>query len=80
MSDPGLARIETLAEWEDRHKKPNLSEMEANAAQLPYHSGDGYSWGGGAILTIGGRAIVIGEGDGSYEFAREIARRWNLHR
>lgn len=72
--------MHTLAEWEEAHKKENISEMEARAACLPFGSGDGYSYGGGAIVTIGERAIVIGEVDGGIELAREIARRWNLHR
>lgn len=67
----------TLSEWEKQYRKPNVSGQEARASQLPHHSGDGYAWGGGAVVTIGERAIVIGEGDGAFEIAREIARRWN---
>ena len=72
--------MKTLAEWEEQYKKGNLSEQEARASQLPYQSGDGYSYGGAAVVTIGERSIMVGEGDGAFEFAREIARRWNLHR
>ena len=72
--------MQTLAEWEKQCKKGNLSEMEARASRLPYQNGDGYSFGGSAIVSIGDRAIMVGEGDGSFEFACEIARRWNLHR
>lgn len=71
---------QTLAEWEDEYHKPNLSEQEARASVLPYQSGDGYSFGGAAIVTIDAKAIMVGEGDGSFELAKEIARRWNLHR
>lgn len=72
--------MQTLAEWEKQYNKGNRSELEARASWLPYHTGDGYSYGGGAIVSIGDRAIMVGEGDGSYELACEIARRWNLHR
>lgn len=51
---------------------------KAHAAQLPWRDGDGYSWGGEAILTIGGRAIMIGAGKESLALAQEIARRWNV--
>lgn len=72
--------MQTLAEWEEQYRKPNVSEQEAHASCLPYHTGDGYGFGGGAVVTIGERSIVVGEGEGSLELAREIARRWNLHR
>jgi uncharacterized protein (UPF0548 family) len=72
--------MQTLAEWETQHQKPNISEQEAREARLPHQSGDDYSFGGAAIVTIGDRAIMVGEGDGSFELAREIARRWNMHR
>lgn len=72
--------MQTLAEWEDQYKKPNVSEQEAHAASLPYHTGDGYAYGGAAVVVISERAIMVGEGDGSLELAREIARRWNLNR
>ena len=72
--------MQTLAEWEEQFHKPNISEQEARASTLPYQSGDGYSYGGAAVVTIGDRAIMVGEGDGAFQIACEIARRWNLHR
>lgn len=66
------------ADWEaEKLKAHGLDTAPAKAAMLPYHSGDGYSFGGGAILTIGEFAIPIGEADGSFALAKEIARRWN---
>lgn len=72
--------MQTLAEWEDQYRRSNVSEQAAHAARLPYQSGDGYSFGGAAIVTIADRAIMVGEGDGSFELACEIARRWNMSR
>ena len=71
---------QTLAEWEEQYKKPNVSEMEAFASRLPWQDGDGYSFGGAAIVTINDRSILVGNGDGSFELACEIARRWNAMR
>jgi len=67
----------TLFDWEEEYKKPKLSLEVASASQLPYQSGDGYSFGGGAVLSIGPRSFLIGEGDGVLELAQELARRWN---
>ncbi len=50
----------------------------AVVSYLPYHDGDGYSWGGGTILTIGKRSIALSPKDG--KLADEIARRWNASR
>lgn len=50
---------------------------KAHASQLPWQDGDGYSWGGEAVLTIGDRSIMIGAGKDSVALAQEIARRWN---
>lgn len=49
----------------------------ARVAQLPSHSGDGYGYGGGAVLIIGEHAIQFGEGSDAYQLAKEVARRWN---
>jgi hypothetical protein len=49
----------------------------AQYSSLPWKSGDGYSFGGGAILTIGDRSFDLGEGDVAHVIAREIVRRWN---
>lgn len=51
--------------------------MKAYASQLPWRDGDGYSWGGEAVLTIGNKAIMIGAGKEAVALAQEIARRWN---
>lgn len=67
----------TLAEWEKRYRKPRMSAELAHASRLPFQSGDGYSFGGAAVVTIGPMSILVGEGDGSFELAAEIARRWN---
>jgi hypothetical protein len=51
----------------------------AKVSELPSHSGDGYCFGGGVILTIGERSFFIGENYNRRDFAlaQEIARRWN---
>lgn len=51
---------------------------KAAASQLPWRDGDGYSWGGEAILTIGDRSIMIGAGKEAFALAQEIAKRWNI--
>lgn len=53
---------------------------DARASKLPEHSGDGYGWGGGAIVTIGSVSIMLGEGPHAHQLAAEIARRWNAAR
>lgn len=58
-------------------KQIGLDTQPAQAARLPWKSGDGYSFGGGAIVTIGSIAIDLGEGDNAMALAKEIARRWN---
>lgn len=73
MDDPN-----ELCEWERRKlKEYGLDTAPAQAAQLPSHSGDGYGFGGGAVVVIGGRAIDVGEGDVAQALAKEIASRWN---
>ena len=67
----------TLFDWGAQYHKPKVSLDKASASQLPYSSGDGYSYGGGAVLTIGGHAFMIGEGGCSFELAPEIARPWS---
>ncbi len=69
--------MKTLAEWEQQYKKHPRSTLRAQASRLPYQSGDGYALGGAALVTIGDQSIMVGEGDGSFELAQEIARRWN---
>ena len=50
----------------------------AQSSKLPEHSADGYGWGGGAVLTIGTKSILLGEGKDAHALAAEIARRWNI--
>lgn len=50
---------------------------QAQVSFLPHNSGDGYGYGGGAILTIGSTAIPFGEGYEARELAKAIATRWN---
>ena len=53
---------------------------EARVSKLPEHSGDGYGWGGGAIVTIGSVSIMLGDGPDAHQLAAEISRRWNAGR
>lgn len=57
-----------------------MADSIARVAQLPYRNGDGYSWYGEVILTIGERAIMLGAGREEMEFARELALAWNARR
>jgi len=52
-------------------------ELTAAASRLPYRDGDGYSYGGEAIVTIGEQSILIGSGSDAFDLAKEISRRWN---
>ena len=47
----------------------------ATVSQLPWHDGDGYSYGGDVILTIGERSINLGAFDNgkTLKFAHTIA-------
>lgn len=38
-----------------------MSDQKAVVAFLPSHSGDGYGYGGGAIVVVEGKAISFGE-------------------
>lgn len=42
----------------------------------PFHNGDGYSWGGGTVLTIGDLAFEFGGGEGAL-IAYRLAELWN---
>lgn len=57
-----------------------FEKEEAHASKLPEHSGNGYGWGGGAVVTIGPYSIMLGEGMQAHLLAKEIARRWNAGR
>lgn len=61
----------------NRSTKDELSAAPATVGFLPCGSGDGYGYGGGAVLTIGDRAIFFGEDGYSAWFANEVAKRWN---
>lgn len=54
-----------------------LKKEVAVFSLLPVHSGDGYGYGGGAVVTIGDRSIQLGEGYIAKMLAEELARRWN---
>jgi hypothetical protein len=67
-----------LAEWEvAKLQEAGLTTAMATAATLPSHSGDGYGYGGGALVIIGGVAIPLGEGTTAIALSKEIANRWN---
>ncbi len=58
----------------------------AALSYLPMHCGDGYNYGGGIVLTIGDRSVVIAGADAmkgyrpdDMEFAARLAVAWNEH-
>lgn len=60
--------------------KPELEallERQATVSRLPWNDGDGYSYGGQVVLTIGGRSMLFGNSNDDKGFADEIAKRWN---
>lgn len=50
----------------------------AFVSRLPYRDGDGYSYGGEIIVTIGDRSFLLCAQDS--ELAEELALRWNARR
>lgn len=54
-----------------------FSKMSADILELPYGTGDGYGYGGGCILKIGGKAFYFGQNEGNEGIAKEIVRLWN---
>lgn len=52
-------------------------EMKAEVRIMPQYSGDGYGYGGGAVLCIGRFAIPLGEHPEAMTLAHDIARAWN---
>ena len=58
-------------------KDDAYKDLVAETAATPSHNGDGYGYGGAAVLIIGGRAILLGERD--HDLALAIAARWNCH-
>lgn len=57
-----------------------MADNIARVSRLPYRNGDGYSWGGEVILTIGERSIMLGPDRQEMDFARELALAWNARR
>lgn len=57
-----------------------LSEAQATLSRLPFRDGDGYSYGGDVVVTIGDRSILLGPGGEAEELGAEIVRRWNARR
>lgn len=55
-------------------------EPVAIYSELPRFTGDGYDYGGGAVVTIGDKSILLGEGSDARILARELVRRWNATR
>lgn len=53
---------------------------EARVSRLPWHDADGYSYGGGVVLTIGNRAILLGSSRDDEVFAKKMAASWNFNR
>lgn len=47
---------------------------------LPESSGDGYSFGGGAVLFFAGRAIVLGEGTQPSRIGKHIVEAINAYK
>lgn len=67
----------------DQRAKEERDEWRAETAIkscLPSHSGDGYGYGGGAVVTIGQFSILFGEGEPAHWLAQEVANRWNGER
>jgi hypothetical protein len=55
---------------------PLLNER-AIFSTTPVFSGDGYGYGGAAVLTIGPLSVHLGETPIGMLLARELAARWN---
>lgn len=55
------------------------SDKRAIVSFLPSGSGDGYGFGGGAIVSYEGCALVIGEGWKSAKLAKHIADALNAY-
>lgn len=59
-----------------------MSEGEtakAVVSYLPVYSGDGYGYGGGAVLTIGTVSVGLGESSQAAKVAKDMAHRWNCY-
>ena len=51
----------------------DVAPITATASFIPSKSGDGYSFGGGALVTINGRSIFIGEDREAFKLSEKIA-------
>jgi len=58
-------------------KKEDWITEPARVSFTPVRSGDGYSFGGAAIVTIGPFALELGEHPQAQHLAKKIADRWN---
>lgn len=54
--------------------------QQATVSRLPYRNGDGYSYGGEVVVTIGKQSFLLDAGAAAEELASEIVRRWNSTR
>lgn len=54
-----------------------FKDLVASTGSTPSHDGDGYGYGGDAVVIIGGRVIILGPND--HELALEMEARWNCH-
>lgn len=52
----------------------------AELLTLPVHSGDGYGWGGGAVLSFAGMAIQFGDGYAARQVAEHIVDAINAYK
>lgn len=50
---------------------------KAGLHQMPVHMGDGWSWGGDWILSIGEQAFNLGPGDNGRQIGQRIVSLWN---
>lgn len=54
-----------------------MDKRIAKVSRMPWRNGDGYSWGGDVVLTIGDISLMLGSKNEDFSFALEMARRWN---
>jgi len=57
----------------------NSTHTPAVVSSLPSFSGDGYSYGGGALVTFGDVTVQFGAGRQALALATEVAKRWDCH-
>ena len=58
-------------------EKSGLDKAKATVSRLPFRCGDGYSYGGEAVLTIGDHSMILGASNEDVALACELAERWN---